>query len=83
MSHDDFITRSIYLFFCKGKKSNKSKSSKQTMYIWKYLKQYQKTTITSNNRFLLMLGEFKTDQLFVEKTKLANNLYVENLNHLS
>ena len=30
-----------------------------------------------------MLGEFKSDQLFVEKTKLANNLYVENLNHLS
>ena len=26
-----------------------------------------------------MLGEFKTDQFFVEKTKLANNLYVENL----
>ena len=30
-----------------------------------------------------MLGEFKTDQFFVEKTKLANNLYLENLNHLS
>ena len=30
-----------------------------------------------------MLGEFKTDQLFVEKMKLANNLYVENRNHLS
>ena len=30
-----------------------------------------------------MLGEFKSDQLFVEKTKLANNLYVGNLNHLS
>ena len=30
-----------------------------------------------------MLGEFKTDQLFVKKTKLANNLHVENLNHLS
>ena len=30
-----------------------------------------------------MLGEFKNDQLFVEKTKLANNFYVENLNHLS
>ena len=29
-----------------------------------------------------MLGEFKSDQLLVEKTKLANNLYVENLNHL-
>ena len=29
-----------------------------------------------------MLGEFKSDQLFVEKTKLANNLYGENLNHL-
>ena len=33
--------------------------------------------------FLLMLGEFKTDQFFVEKIKLANNLYVKNLNHLS
>ena len=42
------------------------------MYIWYNLKK-KKTTI-SNNRFLLMLGEFKSDQLFVEKTKLANNL---------
>ena len=46
-------------------------------------KKLKKTTITSNNRSLLMLGEFKTDQFFVEKAKLANNLYVENLNHLS
>ena len=30
-----------------------------------------------------MLGEFKSDQLVVEKKKLANNLYVKNLNHLS
>ena len=30
-----------------------------------------------------MLGEFKSDQRFVQKTKLANNLYVENLNDLS
>ena len=30
-----------------------------------------------------MLGEFKSDQLFAEKTKLANNLYVENLKHIS
>ena len=30
-----------------------------------------------------MLGEFETDQFSVGKTKLANNLYVENLNHLS
>ena len=30
-----------------------------------------------------MLGESKSDQLFVEKMKLANDLYVENLNHLS
>ena len=30
-----------------------------------------------------MLGEFKSDQLFVEKEKFANNLYMENLNHLS
>ena len=48
------------------------------MYIWKNL---EKTT--SNNRFLLILGEFKSDQNFVRKTKLTNNLYVENLNHLS
>ena len=40
-------------------------------------------TITSNNTFLLMLGEFKSDQPSVEKAKLANNLYVQNLNHLS
>lgn len=39
--------------------------------------------MTLNNRFLVMLGDFKSDQHFVEKTKLANNLYVENLNHLS
>ena len=50
------------------------------MYIWENLK---KKTVTSNHRFLLMLGEFKSDQLLVEKTKLANNLYMENLNHLS
>ena len=30
-----------------------------------------------------MLGEFKTDQIFVEKKKLADNFYVENLNHFS
>ena len=30
-----------------------------------------------------MLGEFKSEQIFVEKAKLANNFYVENLNHLS
>ena len=30
-----------------------------------------------------MLGEFKSDQLSVEKAKLAKTLYVENLNHLS
>ena len=30
-----------------------------------------------------MLGEFKTDQICVEKTKLTNNLYVESVNHLS
>ena len=42
-----------------------------------------KKTVTSNHRFLLMLGEFKSDQLLVEKTKLASNLYMENLNHLS
>ena len=55
-------------------------SPQHTMYIWENLKNQQKTTIASNNRFLLMLGEFKSDQIFVEKTKLTNNLYVENLN---
>ena len=30
-----------------------------------------------------MSGEFKRDQHFVEKMKLTNNLYVENLNHNS
>ena len=30
-----------------------------------------------------MLGEFKGVQLFAGKTKFADNLYVENLNHLS
>ena len=30
-----------------------------------------------------MLGEFKSNQLFVKKTKFANNLYVENPNLLS
>ena len=33
-----------------------------------------------NNNFWENL---KSDPLFVEKTKLANTLYVENLNHLS
>ena len=55
-------------------------SPQHTMYMWENLK---KKTATSNHRFLLMLGEFKSDQLLVEKTKLANNLYMENLNHLS
>ena len=31
----------------------------------------------------MILGEYISDQLFVEKTKHANNFYVENLNHLS
>ena len=30
-----------------------------------------------------MLGEFEDDRPFIEKTKLANNLYVENLSHFS
>ena len=30
------------------------------------------------NRLSLMLGEFKSDQLFFEKIKLANNLHAEN-----
>lgn len=46
-------------------------------------KKNNKITITSNNKFLLMLREFKSYQLFVKKTELANNLYVDNLNHLS
>ena len=33
--------------------------------------------------FLLMFGKFKSDQLFVRKMKLANNFYVESLNHVS
>ena len=37
----------------------------------------------SNNKFSMMLGEFESDQLFVEKTKLTSKLYVENLNHLA
>ena len=88
MSHGDVITRSTYLFI-KGSKLIEVKpffhriSPQDTMYIWENLKKTQKTIITSNNRFLLMLGEYKSDQLFVEKTKLANNLYVENVNHLS
>ena len=53
------------------------------MHIWENLKKQQNITITSNNIFLLMLGEFKSNQLFVKKTKFANNLYVENPNLLS
>ena len=30
-----------------------------------------------------MLVEFKSDQLFVKKTELADNLHAENLNHLT
>ena len=30
-----------------------------------------------------MLGEFKNDQIFAQKAKLINNLFVENLNYLS
>ena len=45
-------------------------------------KTQQKTAITSNNRFLLMSQEFKSDQIFVEITKLANNLHLENPNDL-
>ena len=47
------------------------------------VKSKQKTVLTTNNRFLLMLGTFKSDQLFAEKTKLENTLHVDNLNHLS
>ena len=31
----------------------------------------------------MMLGEFKSDQFFVQKKKLAKNLYVENMNYFS
>ena len=30
-----------------------------------------------------MLGQFKRDKIFVEKTKLRSNFYQESLNHLS
>ena len=30
-----------------------------------------------------MLGEFKINQRFAEKMKLANNLHVKKMNHLS
>ena len=48
------------------------------------VKSKEKTVLTTNNRFLLMLGTFKSDQLFAEKKKkLENTLHVDNLNHLS
>ena len=46
------------------------------MYMWENVKKEQKTKITLNNTFLLMFGEFKSDQFFVQKMKLAKNLYV-------
>ena len=47
------------------------------------VKSKEKTVLTTNNRFLLMLGIFESDQLFAEKKKLENTLHVDNLNHLS
>ena len=47
------------------------------------VKSKEKTVLTTNNRFLLMLGIFESDQLFTEKKKLENTLHVDNLNHLS
>ena len=88
MSQGDVITRSTK-FFCKGKINNRGKTffswnKSSTYYVYmRKSKKITKDKKTSNHRFLLMLGEFKSDQLFVEKTKLANNLFVENLNHLS
>ena len=87
MSHGDVITRSTS-FFCKGKKTNRSKTffswnKSSTYYVhMAKSKKIKKATITSNNRFLLMLGEFKSDHFFGAITKLTNILYVENLNHL-
>ena len=46
------------------------------MYMWENVKKEQKTKITLNNTFLLMFGEFKSDQFFVQNMKLAKNLYV-------
>ena len=88
MSSGDVISRFTY-FFCKWKQTNRSKTffswNKSTTYyvLMGKSKKLQKATITSNNRFLLILGEFKSDHFFVEKLKLANNLHVENPNHLS
>ena len=77
-------------FYVKGNKLKEVKpffhelSPQHIKYVWENKKKVKrKTTRTSNNTNLLILGEFKTDQFFVEKTKLANNLYVENLNHFS
>ena len=77
MSHGNIIIRPTYFFI------NRSTLTEIKPFSWnKSTTYYVHVTITSNNRFLLML-EFKNDQLFVEKTKLANNLYMEHLNHLS
>ena len=40
-------------------------------------KKITKGNNNSNKRFLLMLAKFKSDQLFAEKAKHANNLYAE------
>ena len=78
MNHGNIITIPTYFFI------NRSTLKKIKPFSWttQSTTYYVHVTITSNNRFLLML-EFKNDQLFVEKTKLANNLYMEHLNHLS
>ena len=67
ISHGYVLIRSTY-FFVKGTELTEAKpffhgiSSQHTMYIWESRTKQQKTTITSNNKFLLMLGEFKSDQ---------------------
>ena len=49
-------------------------SPQHTLYVWEDLKIKKKKKKKKKKRFLFMLGEFKSDQLFFEKTKLANNL---------
>ena len=62
--------------FRTGKDTNKPEtfphaiSLKHSMYILENLNKIKKTAITSNNRFLLVLEEFKSDKIFAEKTQL-------------
>ena len=72
--------------FQKGKQTNRNINifswNKSSRYYVHVVKSKEKTVLTTNNRFLLMLGTFKSDQLFAEKKKLENTLHVDNLNHL-